>query len=1473
MSDKTYLLGIDIGSTTVKVALMDRLGEIFYSEYERHFARIQETLAEVLGRAAEKLGNARVLPAITGSGGMALAKALHIPFVQEVIAVSESLDRRYPQTDVAIELGGEDAKILYLTGGRDQRMNGICAGGTGSFIDQMAALLKTDAQGLNDLAANYKRIYPIAARCGVFAKSDLQPLINEGAAKEDLAVSIFQAVVNQTISGLAQGRPIRGNVAFLGGPLHFLPELQKAFVRTLKLTPEQSIVPENSHLFAAMGSIQFAAGNMEEELVEYTLEELRRLLERGIRLETEIKRLPPLFADEGQYREFQEKHARYKVKRANLASAQGNCYLGIDAGSTTTKLALINQRGDLLWSFYESNQGSPLNTVIHAMADLQSKMPADLKITYACSTGYGEQLIKEALRLDEGEVETIAHTTAAQFFDPRVDCVLDIGGQDMKCIKLREGSVDSITLNEACSSGCGSFLESFANSLGLTAQEFAAAALYAGSPVDLGTRCTVFMNSNVKQAQKEGADVGDISAGLSYSVVKNAMYKVLKCNSPKDLGEHIVVQGGTFYNDAVLRCFENILGEDVTRPDIAGIMGAFGAALIALDRCHGRQSTILSMEEIQQLTWQTRLVRCGRCENNCQLTVSIFDGGRRFITGNRCEKGLGESHVESGAPNLMKYKFDRIFGYEPLPADSAPRGVIGIPRVLNMYENFPFWATLFRELGFSVLLSPPSTKAIYELGMESIPSESECYPAKLTHGHLEWLIDQGVERIFYPCVYYEYKEDAGAQNHFNCPMVMSYPENLRNNIEPLWRGDVKFYSPFVAFSDENTIAERMKKVLAEEFGIPAAETAAAVHKAWAEQFQARADVRREGERVLAWLKEDPQRHGIVLAGRPYHCDPEINHGIPEMIASYGLAVLTEDSISHLALNDPDYLTRPLRVTDQWAYHSRLYAAASFVRTRNDLDLVQLNSFGCGVDAVTTDEVSEILTKSGKLYTLLKIDEVNNLGAARIRIRSLIAAIAMRKEAGFQPSPKPTAYLRTEFTREMKEQGYTLLCPQMSPIHFELIAPVFQKNGYNIELLDCDNRSAIDMGLKFVNNDACYPSLITIGQIMEAVLSGRYDTDKLAILMSQTGGGCRASNYVAFIRLALDKAGLSHIPVISVNLNGMEKNSGFTYSPSLVVKVAQAAAYGDALQQMVYRVRPYELEPGSTDRLHARWREKCIQSLVKDGFGFGEYKRNIAQMVQEFDTLPIRDIPRKNRVGIVGEILVKYMPLANNDLVRVLEREGAEAVVPELLGFMEYCFENSDFKAEYLGGSKKTAWISSWGIRAVEWVRKPAAEAFRRSERFQPPVPIAEIRKYAEPYLSAGNQCGEGWFLAGEMVELIHSGTPNIVCVQPFGCLPNHIVGKGVMRSIQRDYPGANMIAVDYDPGASEVNQLNRIKLMLTAAARGERPNEARIENATTGCSGSCGSCGGCGGEECGKAYVFAGAVPAEPVSVQGKYDL
>ena len=1402
---REYKAGIDIGSTTVKLVVLDENDNIIYGQYKRHMARTQATLAELLAEAQEQVGECRLRVRITGSGSINLAKSLGIEFVQEVVAVATALKYSAPQTDVAIELGGEDAKIIYFNGGIEERMNGICAGGTGSFIDQMAALLQTDAEGLNKAAENYREIYPIAARCGVFAKTDIQPLINEGARIEDLAASIFQAVVNQTISGLACGKPIRGCVAFLGGPLHFMPELKKAFVRTLKLTPDMIVDPENSHLFAAMGAALKAEN---DTAVEASL--LMKKLADGVKITYEMPRLEPLFVTEEEYQAFKTRHEKAVLPKVALSSYRGDAFLGIDAGSTTTKMVLIGTEGQLLYSFYANNKGDPIKTAKEGIVALQKQMHDGLRICRSCSTGYGEALLKSAFSLDDGEVETIAHCTAASFFDKDVDCVLDIGGQDMKCIKLKHGVVDTILLNEACSSGCGSFIENFANSLGFSAEGFAKEALFAASPVDLGTRCTVFMNSNVKQAQKEGATVSDISAGLAYSVIKNALYKVIKLADAKELGDHIVVQGGTFHNEAVLRAFEKIAGAEATCPDVAGLMGAFGAALIAKRNYCKDATSMLSLAEIEALTYTATSRRCGGCSNNCMLTLNRFSNGQSHITGNRCEKGIGDAAGRKKAPNMVEYKRSRIFDYEPLAEADAPRGVIGIPRVLNVYENYPFWATFFKKLGFRVVVSPWSSRKIYELGMESIPSESECYPAKLSHGHVEWLIAEGVKTIFHPCIFYEHQETESAQNHYNCPIVVSYAENIKNNMESIASEKVRYVQPFMAFTSEQSVAHKMMKVCAEEWNIAPAEVKAAVKAAWAEQLAAKEDIRREGERLIAEMKRAGMK-GIVLAGRPYHIDPEINHGIPELISSYGLYVFTEDSLPF----NPSPV-RPIRVVDQWVYHSRLYNAAEFVCHHDDLELIQLNSFGCGLDAVTTDQVSEILENSNKLYTLLKIDEVNNLGAVRIRIRSLLSAMKIRDEQNIKAIPNVAPYHKVAYTKQMQDDKYTIIAPQMSPIHFEILEPVFSKNGYNMVILDNDNRDVIDVGLKYVNNDACYPSITAVGQIMDAVLSGKYDTDRLAIIMSQTGGCCRASNYVAFIRRALDKTGYSHIPVISLNANGMEKNEGFKVSPSLLIDAVRAIVYGDLLMKCLYRVRPYELTEGSANKLHKELEAICIDSLVNPKSKHS-FRSVCDKIVKAFDEFPIDEKLKKPRVGVVGEILVKYMPLANNYIVDLLEREGAEVVVPDLMDFFNYSFSNGKFKRENYKTSKMGEVGYAWIMRAIALLRRPAITALKKSKRFSPPVPITEIEEMTKPFLSIGNLYGEGWFLAGEMVELITHGTPNIVCIQPFACLPNHVVGKGVIKKLRETYAEANVVAVDYDSGASEVNQLNRIKLMLSVA--------------------------------------------------------
>ena len=838
-------------------------------------------------------------------------------------------------------------------------------------------------------------------------------------------------------------------------------------------------------------------------------------------------------------------------------------------------------------------------------------------------------------------------------------------------------------------------------------------------------------------------------------------------------------------------------------------MGAFGAALIARERYSADYKTsMLSFDEIINLQFTTSMAKCKGCTNSCRLTINKFSGGRQYISGNRCERGIGKQKNANNIPNLFEYKLKRFFDYEPLTSVEAKRGTVGIPRVLNMYENYPFWAVFFKELKYQVVLSPVSNRKIYELGIESIPSESECYPAKLAHGHITWLINQKVDFIFYPALFYERDEFGDSNNHYNCPIVTSYSENIKNNVEEIGEGLVNFINPFMSFKNEKTIASELIKTFKD---IPAKEIIDAVNKAWIELDNAHKDMQKKGEEVIKYLNETG-KHGIVLAGRPYHIDPEINHGIPELINSFDIAVLTEDSVSHLGKVD-----RPLIVSDQWMYHSRLYSAASYVRTVENIDLIQLNSFGCGLDAVTTDQVADILNGSDKIYTCLKIDEVNNLGAARIRVRSLISALNVRKKNNKTRNINPTNYNRAIFTEDMRK-NYTIICPQMSPIHLQMLEPAFNSCGYNLVMLEDVEKSAVDVGLKYVNNDACYPSLLMVGQLMEAVLSGKYDLNKTALLMTQTGGGCRATNYIGFIRRALEKAGQPQIPVVSLNLGGIETNPGFKLTPKLIIKAAYAAIFGDIFSRCVYRMRPYEINKGEVNKVHKEWEEKCIEFLKDKNLNLLKFEKMCTQIIKDFDLIPI-DETRKPKVGIVGEILVKYSPAGNNHLVDLLESEGAEAVVPDLIDFMLYCFYNQIYKADHLGTSKKTSMMCRLGIYGIEKLRSSAHKTFAKSKHFTPPCSIFDTAKAATQIVGLGNQTGEGWFLTGEMLELIHSGVENIVCVQPFGCLPNHIIGKGVIKSIRKHYPLSNIVAIDYDPGASEVNQLNRIKLMLSTAQK------------------------------------------------------
>lgn len=1396
-------LGIDIGSTTVKIVLLNSDNNIIYSKYTRHYSDIKSTAKNMITSLYEDIGNVKIKAIITGSGGLSLSKVLNISFVQEVIACTKAVEKYIPEVNVAIELGGEDAKITYFENSLEQRMNGTCAGGTGAFIDQMATLLETDASGLNELAKKHNTIYPIASRCGVFAKTDVQPLINEGAAKEDIAASIFQAVVNQTISGLACGKPIRGKVAFLGGPLYFLSELRERFINTLNLTEEEIFFPEDSQLYVAIGAALSASGEEKTDLKELTskiglldFEELES-----------SKLLRPLFENEEELNLFRERHNKNKVEKRELDTYEGGVFLGIDAGSTTTKVALIDEGGALLYSYYGSNKGNPLEIVLTVVKDIYSKLSPKVKILNSAVTGYGEALIKAALKIDIGEVETIAHYKAAEFFLSGVEFILDIGGQDMKCLRIKNGVINSIQLNEACSSGCGSFIEMFAQSLNMGIEDFAKEAVSSEKPVDLGTRCTVFMNSKVKQAQKEGAKIGDISAGLSYSVIKNALYKVIKLKRPEEMGDKIIVEGGTFYNESVLRAFELITGKEVIRPDIAGLMGAYGSALIARDKyTSGYETSLLKEESLGDFKIDKEFKHCGLCGNNCMLTINKFSDNRSFVSGNRCERGAGIVEKKEIVPNLFDYKYSRIFKYKPLSVSEAYRGEIGIPRVLNIYENYPLWHTMFSKLGFRVVLSARSSKEIYEKGIETIPSESACYPAKISHGHIVDLIEKKMNIIFYPSVCYEKKEQMEADNNYNCPIVISYPEALKNNVDNIRENNVIFKNPFINLNDKKSLKKVIHNDL-KEFNITYKEISEAIDAGLDEMEKVKEDIKSKGIEVLNQLKKNGKK-AIVLSGRPYHVDPEINHGIANIITKEGLAVLTEDSVAHLGK-----VERPLSVVDQWVYHSRLYAAASFVAKQDNLELVQLTSFGCGLDAVTSDQVEEILEAKGKIYTLIKIDEGSNLGAVRIRIRSLKATMEERAKKLDLPKDNRVKCERISFTKEMKE-NHTILVPQMSPIHFQFLEEAMKIGGYNCVVLPAADKDAVEEGLKYVNNDACYPSIIVVGQLINALKSGKYDVNNTSVIISQTGGGCRATNYIGFLKKGLRDAGFEKVPVISANAHGFESNPGFKFNYDIIDGCLRGLIYGDILMRVLYRVRPYEVVKGSADQLYKKWVKKCLDSIkVKSSRVF---KENINEIVKDFDDLLIKDIV-KPKVGLVGEILVKFHPMANNDIVKIIEDEGAEAVMPDLTDFFLYCAFDEDFKYKQLGGALKSKVVGQVLVAFIERYRKDMKKALSKSKRFSPPHKIQNLAKKAEKYVSLGNQTGEGWFLTAEMLELLDSKVNNIVCMQPFACLPNHITGKGIIKELKRNYQYANIVAIDYDPGASEVNQLNRIKLMLATA--------------------------------------------------------
>ena len=1397
---KRLNIGLDVGSTTVKIVAMDYKKNIIYKNYKRHLSDTKKTVIDLLNGFLKKHADEAYTLSLTGSGAISLAKYLNLNFVQEVIACKNAIMEYAPEASVAIELGGEDAKIIYFDQTIEQRMNSSCAGGTGSFLDQMAVLLNTTTDGLNELAKKGEKIYPIASRCGVFAKTDIQPLINEGIKKEDIALSIMQAVVNQTISGLACGKPIKGNVIFLGGPLNYLSTLRERFISTLNLSEGEAIVPEDANLFVCRGAIL-----NKEEKKTYTYSQIKKLLEKIERFkETTTSSLKPLFVDEEDYNKFKKRQSKYTVPIQSLDKYSGNLFLGIDAGSTTAKLVLVDENSSIRYQDYQSNEGTPVDTIKKMLLEMYNHLPSEATIASSAATGYGEMLIKTAFHLDTSEIETMAHYQAANHFLKGVESIIDIGGQDMKYIKIKDNSIDSIMLNEACSSGCGSFIETLAKSLHMTVEDFVAYAIWSKHPIDLGSRCTVFMNSKIKQTQKEGRPLSDIFAGLAYSVVRNALQKVMKIRDNEALGNKIVVQGGTFLNDAVLRSFELITGKEVIRPNIAGLMGAYGVALISKkyyeeNKSIMSKSTILTKEEIENFTMKTSHTHCGQCENHCSLTVHKFQD-KIFISGNRCERGSGNNGSMSTLPNMYAWKYKRLFSYKSL--EEAPRGEIGIPRVLNMYEDYPLWHTLLTNLGFKVILSDHSSHSLYEKGIESMPSESVCYPAKLVHGHIMNLIEKGVKTIFYPCIMYENQEFNNADNHYNCPIVQSYSEAIRLNVEALEENNIKFINPFLPLTEDGLYKRMMELAEFKEYHFSKKELQKAIKEALKEQKKFKEEIRKKGEEFLDYIVKHHEK-AIVLAGRPYHLDKEVNHGIDTLIQTLGLAVLTEDSICHLSK-----LTSKLRIVDQWSYHSRIFHTADVVSQYPNLEIVNLNSFGCGLDAIITDQAEEILRYNNRLYTTIKIDEINNLGAIKIRIRSLIASMNERE---IRNDYHPYQYQKNYFKKS--DHKHTILFPDMSPPHFQLFEKMLQSEGYQAIWLKDMNDDVVETGLKYVNNDSCYPAILVVGQLIHELKSGKYDLDNTSVIITQTGGGCRATNYIGLIRKGLKDAGLEKVSILSLNMSGLEKEQAFHVSPRLALKALQGVIYGDLLMKLRYATRPYEVHIGETDRVFEEWSEKCKNAIITGNLF--EFQKNVKAIIHDFDHIKIK---KKNipKVGIVGEILIKYHAFGNDFLVEKLEKEGAEVCVPELMGFVKYCCYNGMIKEKILKTGKKASFANHMILNIIDILEKVEKNALKET-RFRSATDIYELAKNVDGILSTGNQTGEGWFLTAEMVELMKDEITNIVCVQPFACLPNHIVGKSVIKKIRSLYKDANIVAIDYDPGASHTNQVNRIKLMLTVA--------------------------------------------------------
>jgi len=1408
-------MGIDIGSTTAKVAVLDPKKQLLFSAYQRHNAETLSTLQNMLEKAIEHLGNAQVELLVTGSAGLGVCEKFDLPFIQEVIASAEVVSKLYPDVKTLIDIGGEDAKMIFFNaGGRpDIRMNGSCAGGTGAFIDEMANLLNVPVSGLDHLAGKHTMIYPMASRCGVFAKTDLQNLLSRDIPKEDVAASVFHAVVLQTLATLSRGYDPKPLILFSGGPLTFLPALKKAFMDVLRVSDGETLDVDNAQLLPAIGAA-LADTSTKKTYGLISLVELLKSFQ--IKTATIRNRLPALFDDGNAFQSWESARQKQKIRRVDISRLNGEkLFLGVDSGSTTTKLVLIDSIGRVAFEYYANNRGNAIKTLQEGLKELRGLFDQNgntPQIVNSVATGYGEDLIRAAFGFDDGMVETLAHFRAAKAFDEQVSFILDIGGQDMKAIFVKDGFIQNIEINEACSSGCGSFVESFARSMGYNVVDFAQKACTAEAPCDLGTRCTVFMNSRVKQALREGAEIKDISAGLAYSVIKNALYKVLKVTDTDKLGDHIVVQGGTFRNPAVQKAMESLLGRPVTCPDMAELMGAYGAALTARDSYNDdglKASTFVGFENLETIgKYEKRLIRCRGCENNCAVTKMTFPNGNLFYSGNRCEKIFTNSgRVDREGINLPALKYELLFKRAMEP-DSTPSLTIGIPRVLNQFENFPFWNTLFVESGIKVQLSSPSSNAVFQKGTAHIMSENLCFPAKLVSGHIMDLIETGVDRIFFPMVFYEENSFSDSANCYNCPVVSGYADVIRSVIDPMRKHGIPLDMPPINLDDKKLLKKACLTYLS-GLGV----SARVIRRAFARALEAQKQYKAQVRTLAFEVQENARTEGrpvIMLLGRPYHIDPLINHKIPDILTGFGVDVITEDSIPL----EPDQKLNNRYVMTQWEYLNRYYHAARWVGKQDHVELVQLNSFGCGPDPFVLEEVRTILGEYGKHPTVIRIDEIESPGSTRLRLRSMMEAIWLHSK------PQERAYRPRKITKvyQAEDRARTLIVPDFSKFCSPPIVRPFKDMGYEIVALPPADRASVNVGLKYTNNEICYPGIITIGDLIKALQSGKYDPSRTAIGFSQTGGQCRASSYPSMIKKALIAAGFEDVPVVtlSTNLEKLNDQPGFKFDiKEYLYKAIIGMLFADALSEMYHSSAIREKRKGESIQLVDKYMKPFWDGNIP--LERTTLLEHIEKAVKDFNTLSVtnRNHPK---VGIVGEIYVKYNAFSNNYVAEWLMEQDIEVVMPTFLEFFAGGFVLMENRINSYLQRPNLLWVLSFlGKRLLRSFLTEVDGVMQQYRHYRPYHDIQEIARKAQEIVSLSHQYGEGWLIAGEIATFAKDGINNVLCLQPFGCIANHVVAKGMEKKMKELYPQLNLLFLDADAGVSEVNFFNRMHFFINHA--------------------------------------------------------